>query len=198
MFSTAFYVAGPSEISYFAQLTPLYNIYNLVEPIIYPRASATIVEKNMKSILDKYNLDYLDLFTGEEVLITKIINQNSAFDINDLFNDLLNNIDNALQILRENLIRIDKSLFDLTNKTKIKIEENITYLKNKAHELEKSKHEITIRQLKKVRNIFYPFNNLQERELNFIYFANKYGFDILKWIFNELTINKFEHQILEL
>ncbi|NMB81817.1 MAG: bacillithiol biosynthesis BshC, partial [Ignavibacteria bacterium] len=67
-----------------------------------------------------------------------------------------------------------------------------------AIEAEKRKHEATTRQLGKVRNVLYPNNELQERELNFIYFANKYGMDIFKWIYSELVINKFEHQILEL
>ncbi|MDH7603716.1 MAG: bacillithiol biosynthesis cysteine-adding enzyme BshC [Melioribacter sp.] len=198
LFPTAFYIGGPSEISYFAQLSPLYDIYNIVQPVIYPRASATIVEKNVKSIIEKYNLDYLNLFTTEEELITKIIEQNSTTDINSLFENSQSDIEKILFGLAENLSSIDKSLFDITNKTKIKIEENLNYLKTKALELEKSKHEVTIRQLTKARNNLYPNNNLQEREINFIYFANKYGLDILKWIFNELTINKFEHQILEL
>jgi len=198
LFPTALYVGGPSEISYFAQLSPLYDIYNIVQPIIYPRASATIVEKNVKSIIEKYNLDYINLFTTEEELITKIIEQNSSTDINMLFENAQSDIEKILFKLGESLSNIDKSLFDITNKTKIKIEEHLNYLKTKALELEKSKHEVTIRQLTKARNNLYPNNNLQEREINFIYFANKYGLDILKWIFNELTINKFEHQILEL
>lgn len=42
---TAFYIGGPSEISYFAQVMPLYNLYQIEPPIIFPRASATLIEK---------------------------------------------------------------------------------------------------------------------------------------------------------
>lgn len=198
LFPTAFYIGGPSEISYFAQLSPLYEIYNINQPIIYPRASATITEKGVKTILEKYNLKCINFFISEDELITNIVTQNSSMDINLLFNESLSNIEKVILLLGENLSLIDKSLYELTLKTKQRIEENLQYLKNKAVELEKSKHEVTIRQLSKIHNILYPNNNLQEREINFSYFANKYGLDILKWIFNELTINKFEHQILEL
>ncbi|MBA4407090.1 bacillithiol biosynthesis cysteine-adding enzyme BshC, partial [bacterium] len=34
LFPTAFYVGGPGEISYFAQVSPLYNIYDINEPFI--------------------------------------------------------------------------------------------------------------------------------------------------------------------
>lgn len=198
LFPTAFYIGGPSEISYFAQLSPLYEIYNINQPIIYPRASATITEKGVKTILEKYNLKCINFFISKDELITNIVTQNSSMDINLLFNESLSNIEKVILLLGENLSLIDKSLYELTLKTKQRIEENLQYLKNKAVELEKSKHEVTIRQLSKIHNILYPNNNLQEREINFSYFANKYGLDILKWIFNELTINKFEHQILEL
>lgn len=57
---TAFYVAGPSEISYFAQLMPLYDFFNITAPIIYPRSSVTIIEKGVKNIFEKFNLSYTD------------------------------------------------------------------------------------------------------------------------------------------
>jgi hypothetical protein len=62
--------------------------------------------------------------------------------------------------------------------------------------IEKKKHEITLRQIDKVSNILFPNSNLQEREFNFIYFADKYGMDLIKQIFDELSINKFEHQVI--
>ena len=96
------------------------------------------------------------------------------------------------------LNEIDKTLNDTANKTTQRIDEALNFLKGKALDAERRKYDTTIRQLTKVRNLLYPANNLQERELNFIYFANKYGLETIKWIFNELAINKFEHQILEL
>jgi uncharacterized protein YllA (UPF0747 family) len=68
----------------------------------------------------------------------------------------------------------------------------------KSLDAQKKKHEITLRQIDKVSNILYPNNNLQERELNFIYFYNKYGMEFIKQLFDELTINKFEHQIIHI
>ena len=79
-----------------------------------------------------------------------------------------------------------------------KIEQALNQLKSRAQGAEKRKFEAAIRQINKAKTIIYPNDNLQERELNFIYFVNKYGLDILKWIFSELTINKFEHQFLDL
>jgi uncharacterized protein YllA (UPF0747 family) len=198
LFPTAFYVGGPSEISYFAQITPLYKIYNLDQPYIYPRSSATIVEKGAKAVLEKYTLGYIDLFTTEEEMISKIVSANSNANLDSVFNNTFERIRETIGELTAALADVDKNLPDLAGKTHNRIEEALNMLKNKATDAEKKKYETTIRQLTKVRNLLYPNTNLQERELNFLYFANKYGLDIIKWIFSELTINKFEHQILEL
>lgn len=198
LFPTGFYVGGPSEISYFAQVTPLYKIYGLIEPVIYPRSSATILEKGVQAILDKYKLKFSDIFLTEDQLFTKVIMSDSGSDLNTVFNEALLKIKESLEPINEKLISIDKTLSDITIKSREKIEQTIEFMKSKAIEAEKRKHEATTRQLGKVRNVLYPNNELQERELNFIYFANKYGMDIFKWIYSELAINKFEHQILEL
>lgn len=198
LFPTAFYVGGPGEISYFAQISPLYRIYEIEEPFIYPRSSATIVEKGVRSILEKNNLEYVDIFSDENAMIQKILAASSEINLESLFQNASRDIEASLEQLTQQLPVIDKTLSDLMGKTKQRIEETLNYLKSKAHDSEKRKYESTIRQVGKVRNVLFPNNNLQERELNWIYFANKYGMDIIKWVFNELAINKFEHQILEL
>lgn len=198
LFPTGFYVGGPSEVSYFAQVTPLYDLYELNQPFIYPRSSATIVEKGVKAILDKNNLSYEDIFTDEDKLIQKIVSASSEINLETLFDNSLNEIIVSLSQIDEKLVQIDKTLLDLSAKSKQKIEESLNLLKAKTLDAQKRKYDSTIRQISKVRNVLYPNNNLQERELNWIYFANKYGPDIIRWIFNELSINKFEHQILEM
>ena len=71
-------------------------------------------------------------------------------------------------------------------------------LQQRTEKAEERKHETAVRQITKAQTLFYPNNNLQEREMNFFYFSNKYGIDMFKWLFDELAINKIEHQILEL
>jgi len=176
----------------------LYKIYIIDEPFIYPRSSATIVERGVQAIIEKNNLTYLDIFTDEETLVQKIVSASSDINIELIFKNALENIHNSLTPVNESLSIIDKTLGDLSSKSFQRIEETLNHLRIKATEAEKRKYESTIRQLTKVRNVLYPNNNLQERELNWIYFANKYGMDIIKWLHNELAINKFEHQILEL
>ncbi len=194
---TAFYVGGPSEISYFAQLTPLYDLYNLTSPVIYPRISATIYEKNLENILEKYNLSFKDVFVNSEELKTRVIKSLSKNSIDDIFAESNNQIEIVIDHLKEKLFEFDKTIADATGKYRQKILSYIDELKSKAIDAQKKKHEITLRQIDKLANSLFPNNNLQERELNFVYFYDKYGDGFMKKLFDEFKINNFDHQVVK-
>lgn len=198
LFSTGFYIGGPGEISYFAQVNPLYEIFDIEEPFIYPRASASIVEQGVNQVLKKHSFTYTDIFSDEDELIKRIVKASSEINLESLFAKSSEDIAKMFTEVSEKLTSIDKTLGELSEKSKQRIDQALDYLKTKASEAEKRKYDTSIRQLTKVRNILFPNGNLQEREINFIYFVNKYGMDFMKWLYNELEITKFEHQILEL
>jgi uncharacterized protein YllA (UPF0747 family) len=195
---TAFYVGGPSEVSYFAQTLPLYDFYNLTPPVIYPRSSATILEKNIGNILDKYSIEIADIFIDTENVKKKIINSFSENSIDEVFDNITNQIELAFDQLKEKLFDLDKTIADSSNRYRDKIFNSVNELKGKAEKAHQKKHEVTLRQIDRIAGNIFPNNNLQEREFNYMYFANKYGDEILTVIFDKLQINKFEHQIIEL
>ncbi len=198
LFPTAVYVGGPAEVSYFAQVMPNYSFFDLVAPIVFPRASATILEKHIASSIKKYDLSFNEYFFNEKDLINNVLNKISEFDLEDLFAESEENIKKELLKLRESLIQIDEALSDASEKSLQKITQALEILKTKSEQFQARKHEDVVNRIKKVRSFIYPNNTMQERELNFIYFANKYGLDIIKWFFSELIINKPEHQVIEL
>lgn len=198
LFSTGFYVAGPSEISYFAQVNPLYEFFSIEEPFIYPRASCTIIEKGVNQVLNKYNLSVLDIFVEQKKLIENIIQASSELNTEKVFNEAGKELINIFNNITGNITKVDMTLEDFSKKTLQKVQQLLEYLRSKTSEAEKRKYEITIRQLTKVQNVLYPKQNLQERELNLIYFVNKYGMDFLNWLYDEIKIDKFHHQILEM
>ena len=194
---TAFYIGGPSEISYFAQIKPLYEFYDIVQPIIYPRSSATILESTIENILEKNSVQINDLFIDVENVKKKIINSVAESSIDAMFDGLTKQVETAFDQLKEKLIDLDKTIADASNRYRDKIFSSINELKSKAEKAQQKKYEVTLRQIDKAAINLFPNSNLQERELNFVYYVNKYGNEFIKKIFDELQINKFEHQILE-
>ena len=195
---TAFYVGGPSEIAYLAQVMPLYDFFNLQAPIIYPRSSATILEKNIGSIIEKYNLSVNQIFWEPEALQEHVLASLSDVTIENIFGDAREKIDLALDQLKEKLFDFDKTMSDAGTKYRQKILNYLDEFRGKAIDSQKRKHETTLRQIDKLSSTLFPNGTLQERELNFVYFVNKYGPDILDKIFEAIEINRFEHQIINI
>ena len=44
----------------------------------------------------------------------------------------------------------------------------------------------------------YPGRSLQERSINIGYFISKYGFDIIKFIFDKMDVNETSHQLISM
>ncbi|QQS38142.1 MAG: bacillithiol biosynthesis cysteine-adding enzyme BshC [Ignavibacteriales bacterium] len=195
---TAFYVGGPSEIAYFAQVMPLYDFYSIEAPIIYPRSSATLLEKNINSILEKFSLTVKDVFNDPDKLKNQVVGTLSDSTIDEIFNSTFQQFELAFDQLKEKLFELDKTISDSSTRYKQKVINYIEELKAKSLEAQKKKFEVTLRQIDKISVNVFPGGNLQEREINFIHFANRYGDNFLKLVFDELAINKFEHQLINL
>lgn len=198
LFPTGFYVAGPSEVSYYAQTLPLYKHFNVQQPYVFPRASATILESNIAKILMKYNLSTSQFFKDFQELKNETLSSTADNSVERIFTAINEEVLNSLEKLSDSLEAIDKNLVDLTKNTSGKIIHQIDVLKSKAMKSQENKYEATMRQISKAKNYIYPNDNLQERELGILNFVNKYGFDIFDWLYNELDIHEFKHQILEL
>ncbi|MBX2975876.1 MAG: bacillithiol biosynthesis cysteine-adding enzyme BshC [Ignavibacteriaceae bacterium] len=192
------YIAGPGEIAYFAQAIPLYQFYGVESPIIYPRSSATIVEKNNVSILEKYKLDVRDFFFRNEEVVDKLIKNIAVITVDQLFSDAIKEEDRIFNHLKNELLGIDKPISDLSEKYLMKVKSTLEEFKSKAFEAEKRKYENAVKQVNKVLIHLLPNGSLQEREFNYFYYSNKYGTEFINLLFNELTINIFEHQIIKL
>jgi bacillithiol biosynthesis cysteine-adding enzyme BshC len=195
---TAFYIGGPSEIAYFAQVTPLYEFFNIEVPVIYPRSSATLLEANIKKILDKYEVSVNDIFLGADELKKNVVDSLTGNKVDDIFTEAQSEMELTFDKLKEKLFELDKTIVDTSKKYREKIFNSLSELKGKAEQAQSQKFEVTLRQLDRACSLLFPNGILQERVINFIYYADKYGDDFMEKIFDELDIDKFEHQIIEL
>ena len=118
---TAFYIGGPSEIAYFAQVMPLYDIYKIPAPVIYPRSSLTIVEKGAHSLLEKYNLTIHDIFINTDKLKDRVLSEISEDSLDEIFEKTKTELELTMDSLKEKLFGFDKTLSDSSTKYRQKI-----------------------------------------------------------------------------
>ncbi len=192
------YVGGPGEIAYYAQLKPLYEFFEMRDPVVYPRASATILEKNAARLIDKIGIELREIFIDPDMLISKIISRLDGNQAEQLFDEANKNFNSIFEEMKNNIAQIDKTLIDSVEKNKQRLFQNLEILKEKVEKAQQNKYQITLNQLNKAKSLVFPNNNLQEREINILYYLNKYGLDFVKFLFSELKVNRFTHQIIEL
>jgi bacillithiol synthase len=193
---TLAYVGGPSEIAYFAQLKPVYSHFGMTMPIIYPRASVTIYEQKFERILEKYQLELLEFFGDSERVSRKVVELISEVKIAEMFDDAARRTNELMAEMKYGLNYIDSTLMGPLETTRSKMESHLLVLKEKVVEAQERKHEIALRQVRKVAQSLMPNATLQERVVNFTYFMNKYGLDFMKRLTQEVEIDRFKHQIL--
>jgi bacillithiol biosynthesis cysteine-adding enzyme BshC len=198
LFPTLAYVAGPSEVAYFAQFKSLYEHFGIPEPIIYPRASATIVEERIRKVIDKFNLRIEDFFGDIDLLKGRVASTISDFKVEELFSNTFGTVSESLTSLKGGLESIDPTLVPAMENTLTRMQAALNALKEKTIAAQKRQHDISLRQLDRVSLNLFPNSNLQEREMNLIYYLNKYGLEFLRWLRGELVIDKFMHQIINI
>ncbi len=195
---TAVYVAGPSEVAYFAQLKPVYDFFDVPMPIIYPRASVTLLEEKLEAIMEKFELHLSSFFGNVETILRSVSEQISEIKVDELFEKADRQIKDSLNELRFGINAIDPTLLGALDTTSSKIGFQLQVLKEKTVNAQKKRNEVALRQVEKVVNNLVPFGSLQEREINVIYFMNKYGLDFVKWLTQEVRIDLFKHQVIRL
>ena len=195
---TLAYVAGPSEVAYQAQLTPVYEHLNVTHPVIYPRASASFVEERLVRAMEKYNLQLLDFFGDINSITSKVLEQISEVKLDEIFGNATRQVHDALNELKFGLKEVDPTLLGALETAASKVDINIGVLKEKAVAAQKRRNETAMRQIEKAANGLLPNGSLQEREVNILHFLNRYGPDLVQWLTQELDISGFKHQILAL
>jgi uncharacterized protein YllA (UPF0747 family) len=192
------YVAGPSEIAYHAQLKPVYEEFSLPQPILYPRASGTFLEERVERVMEKYSLNLPELFDDPARVTAKVADQISDVKADALFGSASTAFHEALGELKFGLKEIDPTLLGALESVKSKIDGNLNVLKEKTVAAQKRRHEVAMRQIERATSSLLPGGSLQEREISVLYFMNKYGPDLVKWLVGEVDITGFKHQILTL
>jgi bacillithiol biosynthesis cysteine-adding enzyme BshC len=193
---TIAYVAGPAEIAYHAQLKPVYQYFGVVQPIVYPRASGSFLEERVQRAMEKYGLELSEFYGDINKVTSKVVEQIAEVKLDHVFESTSRRIHESLTELRFGLNEVDPTLLGTLENAVTRIDQNIGVLKEKATAAQKRRNDTAVRQVERAANGLLPNGTMQEREINILYFMNKYGPEVVERVFRELDIHAFTHQIL--
>jgi bacillithiol biosynthesis cysteine-adding enzyme BshC len=196
---TAAYVAGPGEISYFAQYRGVYEWAGTTMPLIVPRASMTLVESKVQKVLNKYDLSVRDVEqqTAEQLFQSVVID---AMDVNidKAFGQTASRIHKALNDLKPTAEAVDATLGRSVEATRASVVNEMNDLKQRVVRAEKRQQDEVRAQIEKACVNLMPTRNLQERTLNPTYFFNKYSMDLLDTIRAHIDTSNASHRLVQL
>jgi bacillithiol synthase len=194
---TIAYVGGPGEISYFAQFKPVYQHYGITMPVIFPRASVTIIESKISKFMNNFNVKLEDIF-HHNFLVSKVVDKLSEIKVEDEISKYMDDFNKIFYDMRNMTVKVDQTLLNTVDNMKEKLKQNIEQFKSKLINAQAKKSETTTTQIDKVVNNIYPNHNLQERVVNISYFLNKYDDAFMKKLFHEIDAMNFNHQVIEM
>ncbi|MFO8100219.1 MAG: bacillithiol biosynthesis cysteine-adding enzyme BshC [Salinibacter sp.] len=195
---TAAYVAGPGEVSYFAQYGDVYDWAGLDQPLIHPRASVTLVEGKVDKVLDKYGLSVADFRADMDALFQDVVVDAMAAGGDDAFQDATTQMHRALNALKPEVEAVDRSLASSVEATRAAIVDEMNDLKQRTVRAEKRQHDEVRAQLQKAHVNLRPGGILQERRINVLYYLNKYSPGLLADLQAALSTDTAAHQIVSL
>jgi bacillithiol biosynthesis cysteine-adding enzyme BshC len=193
---TVAYIGGPSEIAYFGQFRQVYRSFDITMPVIYPRTSVTILENRVISFMEKYSIGFQEFFNEKEIGI-KLLNENSDASADQIFSDMKEEIRGIFYTYEKELVKIDAKQTEGFSKRNNQFLESLDVAKEKFINSQSKQNEVISNQLSKALLFVYPDNILQERVLNITYFLNKYGTEFINYLFGEIVIDDYGHQVIE-
>lgn len=182
---TAAYVAGSSEFSYWAQIAPLYEFFNLAQPVVVPRPGFVLFEKRYGNLMHKLGAQFADLALSADAFVLSRFH-GGELDPERIFGDLQQNINAQLGAISGKLSDVDRNLLQALNTTQEAVRTNIGKLRGK-YERSLGQREVSIReQFERLRSVAYPRATPQERTVSWIQYYLKYGAPFVDKVFDQI------------
>ena len=190
-------VLGPGEVAYQGMLKPLYELYDLPQPVLYPRHSYTVVSQREVERIVAYKT------TVTEVLEEQVDSGDALADLvphseRELFSLARRGLEVALSPLRAYLESVDPSLIRTWSQTVRRSVGSLDKLEQRATKARMGQLGFSKLELRQLQNALLPRARLQERVLPFAHFYSRHGPELVDLLFEVGELGDFGHHVVKL
>jgi bacillithiol synthase len=196
LFPTIAYVAGPSELAYLGQLRGVYEHFGVPMPIMYPRATATLVDSAAAKFLAKYDVPIEELQRRDESLLNRLLHDRLPADVEGSLKSAADSVSAAMQRVIDAMPSVDATLAGAARTTLGKMEHELKTLESKVIQAAKRRDETLRRQFTRAQAQIFPNGHPQERTLGVVFFVNRYGTALIDRLLAELPLELGKHWII--
>nr|WP_263328106.1 bacillithiol biosynthesis cysteine-adding enzyme BshC [Neobacillus sp. Marseille-Q6967] len=181
LFPSIAFIAGPGEISYWAELKLVFEHFQLKMPPIVPRLNITLLDRSIESDINELNLELAEVLSRG----TSIERENYLESIKDreaaeLFSVTKEQLAAQYQLIETKITQLDKGLIPLLKKNENFLLKQIQFMETKLDDSVKNKHQLILNKYNRIDLSLRPEGLPQERVWNLFYYLNLYGSSLLK------------------
>lgn len=173
---TCAYVGGPAEVSYFAELPPLYQRLGVTMPLIAPRARLRILDASTRSLLERLGISGADVETPRDALLARVARRHEGGSAADIEARLLAPLARELDALGALGLR---DLGDPIQRARETCSRAVAKLAGKVERMLNERDEVAVDRVDRVRLALFPDDRPQERAYGFLALAAKIGIEPL-------------------
>ncbi len=196
LFPTISYVSGPSELAYLAQLRNVYEHFGVPMPLVFPRASATILDSAGARFLEKYALPFEALQARDEAALNTLLAASLPQSVDQALTEAEATIAQKMAVVIAVVPAVDTTLEGAAKSTMGKLQHDLSTLRAKVISAAKKRDETLRRQFSRVQAQAFPDGIPQERALGSVALLNRYGPALVQRLVDELPLELGRHWVL--
>lgn len=188
VFPTVAYVGGPGEISYFGQLGALFPEFEMVPPLVYPRASLLLLEMPIQRLLGKLEVEADSLDAPRHELIEQLAQGSFPPALRSTLDELERQITDGYRQLIDGAVEIDPTLEGALARLRNETLSRIGDSERKITQHIKRREGVRIGQLDRLLAHLRPEGKPQERVLNVIPYLARHGLSLLERMYEAIRV----------
>lgn len=177
---TLAYVAGPAELAYLPQCTPMYRALGVRPQVPLPRWSGFAIEPRVAKVLEKYRIQPVDLDQPEGQLEAALVQSEMPPAAAQAVQVLRRTLDEEYDRLTEAAVGIDPTLKKPVQSAKHQSLTGVAEIEKRLVGHLKQQNEILVSQVAKARHNLFPLGQPQERVLTALPYLVRYGPEFLR------------------
>lgn len=196
LFPTVCYVAGPNELAYLGQLRRVYEHFGVPMPLMYPRASATLLDSASFRFLSKYQLALEALQPQDDTTLNALLESLISPAVEQSFASAAEAIEREMSKIAQAIPAVDPTLEATAKTTGVRMQHDLETLHSKMIQAAKRRNETLRRQFGRARALAFPHGHAQERSIGFVAFLNQYGTALIDRLSGELPLDMGHHWVV--
>jgi len=190
-------ILGPSELAYHAMLHPLYQQWEIPQPLAIPRQGATVISKADFELLGGLGIEISEALRPE-FNPADIAKRMASDKLATEFATAQERLERALLPLRDHLIKIDPGLEARWRQSADQAAHQVERLKERAIRVELSQRGVSVKNAQRLKPFLRPMGKAQERILSAFSFVARFGVEWIHKMIARGEPDRFEHQLIVL